>query len=175
LDKNIVYFYTASIYKWIPILHDDELKEIVINSLKFLVSKRAIKLYGFVIMPNHIHLIIKLIGGSPISNFQLSFMRYTAQKIKFYLHDNKLPILHDFLVHKKDRSYQFWQRNPLAKEMPSREICEQKLDYIHNNPVQGRWLLANSPQDYRYSSVRFYELEEKGEYPFLTHYMEVYE
>jgi putative transposase len=63
------------------------------------------------------------------------------------------------------------ERNPLAVEMYSRKVIEQKLDYIHNNPVQGKWMLANSPIDYHFSSASFYELGDK-KYSFLTHYME---
>jgi putative transposase len=79
--------------------------------------------------------------------------------------------LEDFLVEKKDRKIQIWQRNPLAVEMYSRKVIEQKLDYIHNNPVQGKWMLVNSPIDYYFSSASFYEMGDK-KYSFLTHYME---
>ena len=100
-----------------------------------------------------------------IKNVQLSFMRFTAQKIKFYLQDNSPEKLDEFLVNKKDRRYQIWQRNALATELYSRKIIEQKLDYIHNNPVQGKWMLAESPPHYRWSSFNFYE-GEQDEYDF---------
>ena len=75
---------------------------------------------------------------------------------------------------RKDRKYQVWQRNPLSVDLFSREVIEQKLDYIHNNPVQGKWMLSTDPTGYKYSSVRFYE-EDSQEFTFLSHYMEYFE
>ncbi len=57
--------------------------------------------------------------------------------------------------------------------LTSREMIEQKLDYVHNNPAQGSWVLANDPLDYKYSSARFYEGDE-SEFDFLTRYMEYF-
>ena len=102
-------------------------------------------------------------------------MRFTAQKLKFLLEDRQPELLAKFLVNKTDRQYQIWQRNPLAVEIYSREMLEEKLDYIHNNPVQGKWMLGDSPQDYKYSSYRFYEMDEVTVFPFLSHYMEEFE
>ncbi|MBX9853783.1 MAG: hypothetical protein K2X86_18720 [Cytophagaceae bacterium] len=54
--------------------------------------------------------------------------------------------------------------------MNSREKVEQKLDYIHLNPLGERWNLARHPEDYYWSSARFYETEH-DDFGFLTHYM----
>jgi hypothetical protein len=56
----------------------------------------------------------------------------------------------------RDRKYQFWERNPKTKLLDSREVVEQKLDYIHNNPVQGKWMLTSDPCEYKFSSAKFY-------------------
>jgi putative transposase len=169
MEKGKIYFFTATILDWIPILHDDVIKDIVINSLKFLVDKKALKLYAFVIMPNHIHLMIQPLENPEYNNVQLSFMRFTAQKIKLVLQDNKPQLLKKFMVNKQDRKFQIWQRNPLAIELYTSKVLEQKLNYIHNNPVQKKWMLSETAMDYKYSSIRFYELEDLH-WPFLTHY-----
>ena len=111
-------------------------------------------------MPNHIHLLCTPLENKKHQNVQLNFMRFTAQKLLFQLQDFGYSHVDDFLVDSKDRKYQIWQRNPLAVEMHSRKVIEQKLDYIHNNPVQGKWMLAKSPLDYEYSSAQFYESED---------------
>ncbi len=54
---NKIYFWTATIHKWIPLLDETINKQIIIDSLKYLSDKELITVYGFVIMPNHIHLI----------------------------------------------------------------------------------------------------------------------
>ena len=171
MKTDIMYFYTASIYRWIPILSNNDLKEIIMGSLKFLIKNKAMKLYAYVIMPNHIHLILKPLKNPLIQNLQLSFMRYTAQQILFYLHKHDPDQLNKLMVNKKDRKYHVWQRNPLAIDLYSREVIEQKLDYIHYNPVSKKWKLSDSYMDYKYSSARIYE-EDEERIHFLTHYLE---
>ena len=75
------------------------------------------------------------------------------------------------ISNKKDRKYQFWKRDPLAISITSKKALLQKLDYIHNNPVQEKWKLADLPENYRWSSAAFY-LTGKDEFGFLTHYDE---
>ncbi len=61
MELNKIYFFTATIHKWIPLLKEDSFKDIIISSLKFLKTKGLIRVYGFVIMPNHIHMIWELL------------------------------------------------------------------------------------------------------------------
>jgi len=75
-------FYTATIYKWQRLLADDKHKDIIIDSLKFLVAEKRIELNAFVIMSNHIHLIWQPMFGLSPSDIQASFMKYTAQQLK---------------------------------------------------------------------------------------------
>jgi REP element-mobilizing transposase RayT len=82
METGKIYFITAIIFKWIQILHNDDLNEIILSSLKHLVAEGAINLYAYVIMPNHIHLILKPLNDSDFKNIQLSLKRFTAQKIK---------------------------------------------------------------------------------------------
>lgn len=119
-------------------------------------------------MPSHIHVIWMPLKTTPTTNHQLSFMKFTVQKIKFWLLDTDSIILNDLLVEKKDRQYQIWQRNPLAIELYTPSVLEQKLDCIHNNPCQGKWMLANDPMLYPYSSAAFYESGDTT-FEFLTH------
>ncbi len=163
-------FYTATIYQWKPLLKPDKYKYIIINSLKYLVDKQQAYIYAFVIMPNHIHLLWKITPPYILKDVQRNFMKFTGQMIKFDLIKNHPKVLEHFQVNLTDRKYQFWQRNSLNKYLSSRKIIEQKLDYIHNNPVKGKWLLAEDPLAYHFSSLRFYE-ENKDEFGFLTHYM----
>jgi len=164
-------FYTATILEWKNLLRPDKYKQIVINSLRFLSKERRVRIYGFVIMPNHLHLLWRIERPWRLAMVQRDFMKYTGQMIKFDLEQNHPRVLEQFYVGAKDRTYQFWERNSLTKYLSSREIVEQKLDYIHNNPVQGKWMLSQDPLNYQYSSARFYENEDK-EFEFLTHYME---
>jgi len=125
-------------------------------------------------VPNHIHLLWRILPSWKLQEVQRDFMKFTGQKIKYDLIQNHPHVLERFYVGLKDRQYQFWERNSLSKFLTSREIVEQKLDYIHNNPVQGKWMLADCAFNYHFSSIRFYESDET-QFDFLSHYMESFE
>ena len=74
-----------------------------------------------------------------------------------------------FKVDAKDRRYEIWERNPLSTDLYNHKAFLQKLEYIHRNPMEERWSLAGTVEEYKYSSARFYETG-KDEWEFLTHY-----
>ena len=100
----------------------------------------------------------------------MSFLRYTAQKMKLRLLDTKPQELEKYKVKASDRNYQVWERNPLSIELWSRPVFIKKLIYIHNNPVKYPWNLCEFPADYKYSSASFYE-NGKDDYKFIAHYL----
>lgn len=89
--------------------------------------------------------------------------------MKFRLADSANPMLNEFLVNSTDRKYQFWKRSSLSVDLWSDEVFMQKLVYIHNNPVQEKWKLAEHPEDYKYSSARFY-VDGSDEFNLVTHF-----
>jgi len=159
-DINFDYhpqFFTATILEWKHLLKEDEYKDIIIKSLQFLTNEKSVVVYAFVIMPNHIHLIWQVQDGFKRDKIQLRFLRFTAQQMKFKLLATDRTRLEQFKVNAKDREYQFWERNALSVDLWSEAVFMQKLEYIHNNPLQDKWHLAEFPEDYRYSSAKFYE------------------
>ena len=162
-------FFTATILEWKKLLAYDKHKDIIMESLKFLVTNRRIILNGFVIMPNHIHLIWQMCEGINPSHVQRDFLKYTAQQIKFDLQQNNPALLEEFRVNVKDRNYQIWEHRPLSVPLWSAHVFQQKLDYIHQNPTQEKWNLSDIPENYYYSSARFYYLN-IDDWEFLTHY-----
>ena len=102
---------------------------------------------------------------------QRDFLKFTAQQIKQDLEVNHPAILPHFEVNLKDRKYQFWERNPLSVDLYSRKVVYQKLVYMHNNPLQDKWQLVERPEDYWFSSYRFYDVG-VDDFGFLTHYLE---
>jgi REP element-mobilizing transposase RayT len=162
-------FFTATILKWNNLLIQNEYKEIILQSLRFLVNNNRIFIYGLVIMPNHIHLIWQMKDGINPSDVKRDFLKFTSQQIKFDLQKHHPQLLELFKVNLKDRTYQIWENRPLSIPLWSDHVLEQKLDYIHRNPVKGKWNLADLPENYHYSSARFYLLNE-DHFDFLTHY-----
>lgn len=147
-------FFTATILEWKTLLQEDKYKEEIIKSLQFLVQQKRIRLYAFVIMNNHIHLIWQPLPGQTLQTIQHSFLKHTAQEIKLHLQQANINLLEQFKVNAKDRTYQFWERNSLSVELRSSKVFNQKLEYIHNNPIKAG--LCTNVEDYHYSSAKFY-------------------
>jgi len=161
-------YFTASIRNWLPLMATDKYKNIITESLQFMVQNKRIELNAFVVMDNLIHLIWQPLPGHTLASIQLSFTKFTAQQIKFALAIDNPALLEQCKVNKSDREYQIWKRKPLSIELSSEKVFLQKLEYIHNNPVKAGICLY--PEDYHFSSALFYE---KGidHFKMLTHYM----
>ena len=82
-------------------------------------------------------------------------------------------VLEKFKVAAKDRKYQFWERNPLSIQLFNKEVLEQKLNYIHNNPYHEKWNILNELGKYNYSSEEYYK-NETNDFGFLSHDSELF-
>jgi len=157
MDYNYPYFYTDTICDFAHLLNDDNLKMIIINSLKFLVNQKLIEVYGYVIMPNHIHLIWNMLKLNGKEAPAASFTKFTAHEFRRYLLVNNPSLINQYRSQKNDRIFQFWKRDPLAIPLSKEDTLIQKLDYIHDNPTREKWNLCTRPEDYKWSSANFYE------------------
>src|SRR5688500_1466557 len=148
-------FFTASIKGWYKLLEHDKYKDVIVNSLRFLVEDKRIKRYAFVIMSDHLHLIWQMQPLIHPQHVQRDFLKYTAQQIKHDLQKNHPELLSHFESDANDRTYQFWKRRALSIELRTNKVYRQKLDYIHLNPVKAGF--CKLPEEYKYSSALFYE------------------
>lgn len=171
MDLGEIYFWTSTVKDWKKLLIQDTYKQWIIDSLKYLVEKNKITVYGFVIMPNHIHLVWKLNELNGKESPHASFNKFTAHKIVAHLKNNHQSVLSLFKVDEQERQYRVWQRDPLAILMDSKSKIEQKITYIHNNPLNERWNLAKYPEKYYWSSAKFYH-NGNDDFGLLTHYMD---
>ncbi|NJN43037.1 MAG: transposase [Flammeovirgaceae bacterium] len=164
--KQFAQFITVTCLDWKPLLKDDNHKKVIIDSLRFLTREGRATIYAFVLMSNHFHLIWQIMGNHKREDVQRDFLKFTGQQILKLLRNAKSDQLDELLVQTRDRKYQVWERDSLGIELRSSAITRQKLDYIHNNPVKAG--LCQYPEDYKYSSARFYLLNELN-WEFLKH------
>ena len=160
-------FCTATIQNWKQLLKEDEYKGIIIECLKFLVKEQRIKLNAFVLMSNHVHIIWQPLQEYTLTQIQSSFMTQTAKVIKKKLALENPEVLEQLRVNKYDRTYQIWKREPLSVELFTEKAFLQKLEYIHENPVNAG--LVNLAEEYKYSSAKFYN-DGTDEFNMITHY-----
>lgn len=168
---NEVYFWTSTIYQWKHLLKQNKYKQKIIDCLRYLSEKGKVKVYGFVIMPNHIHLLWEMIDVNGKELPHASFQKYTAHAIQADLRTNHPEMLTRFKVDEPQRSFRIWQRDPLAIHIQGEKMAVQKLEYIHFNPLQSHWNLCRDPEEYYYSSASFYE-KGQSDFDFLTDFRE---
>jgi REP element-mobilizing transposase RayT len=155
------YFLTCTTVNWTPIFSKPELAQIIFNSLSFLQEHQRLSVHGYVLMENHLHLIA---SSANLSKEIGKFKSFTARSIIDHLkqtnNQHYLTQLRLFkLVHKIDQDYQLWQEGSHPQAILSEEVLQQKLEYIHNNPVKRGYV--DDPAHWRYSSYRNY-LNQEG-------------
>ncbi len=171
MEYGALYFYTSTIHQWRPLISQYDFYESITDSLSFLHKRAVIRVYGFVIMPNHIHIIWQLIKRNGRESPAASLMKFTAHCFEQHLLKTNPDDLANYKVDWRCRKYNFWQPEPDWFLLFTQKTTLQKLNYIHNNPLHMKWRLANDPIAYKYSSARFYETG-INEFDFLYHYFD---
>ena len=165
-DEHHLYFVTCTIAGWKPIFADPVYADIVLQSLAWLRRQGHIQLFAFVVMPTHLHAIIKPLTGTADQLVQ-RFASYTAHEIlKQLRRDHKAGFLAFFrqaAQQDHDREHRIWEE-ALAKNVYSEAFLFQKMEYTHNNPVDKDWRLVTDRADYPYSSACFYD---RGQEPVI--------
>jgi REP element-mobilizing transposase RayT len=159
-----LYFVTTTAVGHLHIFQRDLIKRIVVEGLYHIRTADKNKLYSFVIMPNHVHFIIQCRVEGPLKDVLRDFKANTTNLIVRQLtaegDHNMLTILAGVVERKDKQEYQVWDAGYLAKEVFTPEFLRQKIKYIHHNPLQDHWQLAKTPEEYVWSSARFYYLDE---------------
>ncbi|MGB3208022.1 MAG: hypothetical protein WBB28_23820 [Crinalium sp.] len=150
------HFITCTVVNWIPLFSKIELAQIIFDSLSFLQRKERLRLYGYVLMENHLHLIA---SATNLSREIGNFKSFTARSIIDWLKEKQQKHILDQLKfyklqHKVDQEYQVWQEGFHPQAILNEQMFQQKLDYIHNNPLKRGYV--DDPAHWRYSSYRNY-------------------
>jgi REP element-mobilizing transposase RayT len=153
----------------VTLLQNNYHKQIIIEGLSNRVNKKKVTVFGFVLMPNYMHLIWQLHDNIIKEHFQRDFLKFTARSILQFMRMHEDPLLESLKVSTPDRQYQVWERNSLSIDIYSEKILLQKLNYIHNNPVHPKWRLSDFSENYKYSSASFYETG-ISEFDWLSHF-----
>lgn len=159
-EKEGLYFLTFQIVGWVDIFTRKIYKDIVIKSFKYCQEHKGLKLFAYVIMSNHIHLMVQS-EAADLSGFIRDFKNYTSRKFLEIINTEEesrskwMKIVFQFHgKYKPKQTNQFWTHNNHAELIYSQKFIEQKLEYIHNNPVKAG--IVAKPEDYIYSSAGNY-------------------
>lgn len=151
-DQQGTYFITCTINQWVDVFTRKEYIEILIQSLKYCQKEKGLEIFSWVVMTNHIHLIISTHKDN-LSDIIRDFKKFTASKIVQAIKDNPAESRKNWLLWllKKEDGILFWQEGYHAEEITSVEFFNTKQDYIHQNPVKAG-LVEKEEEEYLYSS-----------------------
>ena len=164
--KNIsgLYFVTITVRHWIDIFTRRNYNDIIVESLNYCSKEKGLEIYAWVIMTNHIHLIIKAKDGFLLPDILRDLKKFTSKQIIKAIEDNpqesrKEWLLRGFRMNNQRGHYQFWQVGSHPIELWSAAVIDEKLNYLHQNPVKSGFVFR--AEDYMYSSAADYA-GEKG-------------
>jgi REP element-mobilizing transposase RayT len=159
-DQEKLYFVTFSVVQWIDVFTKPEYRDILLESLKYCQNKKGLEVYAWCIMSNHVHFILGSLGQERLEDIIRDFKKYTSVHIVKSIEQSPNESRRDWLLwmfrklaekSNKHAKYCFWQNEYHPIELSTYEMMQQKLDYIHNNPVKSGWV--TEPQHYLYSSA----------------------
>jgi len=173
------YYITFTCFQWISLFEITGLYDFIYNWFQKL-ALRKVYLSCFVIMPNHIHLLVYTKNSrdaiNTIIGTEKRFMAYEIVKRLKKLNDIDLLKKMEASVSAKEKErkkkHQVFEPSFDIKEIYTEKFIRQKLNYIHKNPVSGKWKLVEHYLDYPHSSARFYDLGEQSNCR-IYHYEEV--
>ena len=156
LEPDKPHFLTCTVVEWLPVFTRPDAVQILLDSWMYQREHDGLKLFGYVILENHLHFVAQ---APRLDKCLSSFKSYTAARLIKLLAAHRVERLLTRLrlaklAHKHDREYQFWQEGSHAEMVFSEAVMREKLDYIHRNPVKRGYV--DLPEHWRYSSARSY-------------------
>ena len=161
-EKSGAYFVSFATVYWIDVFTRDLYFTCITESLDYCRKNKGMELYGYCIMPSHIHLIFRSSLEDP-SGLIRDLKGYTSRKLIKIIDDNEQESRKEWMLWMFERAgkknsnvkfRQFWQQHNQPIEIWSYKVFEQKLNYIHNNPVMSGFVM--NPVDWKFSSARNY-------------------
>jgi REP element-mobilizing transposase RayT len=166
LKQESAHFLTFQVVNWVDLFSRKRYRDILVGSLNYCISKKGLIVYSYVIMSNHVHLLIQAEDGS-LSALVRDIKKYSSGRILSSI-QNDSESRKDWLLklfseaagkHVRNEHFQVWTHENHAEEIYSNKFTWQKVNYIHENPVRAG--IVRNAEDYLYSSAVNYS-GEKG-------------
>jgi putative transposase len=167
LDQKGLNYLTCTIVGWVDVFTRATYRDIIIESLSYCQRAKGLRIFAYVLMSNHLHMIVKAEGTQQLSAILRDFKKFTSRQILEAIEkgseSRKEWLLHVFSYYARlntnNRYYQMWIQDNHPIELVSPKVIWQKVEYIHNNPVRAKWV--ENPEDYLYSSARSYAFDNR--------------
>jgi REP element-mobilizing transposase RayT len=168
-NQNSLHFITPTVVGWIDVFTRKKYKDIIVDSLNYSIQHKGLLVHSYVIMSNHLHLIVSAREGLALSDLIRDFKSYTASVIIKEIIQNPKESRQVWMsklmkyygkYESRNTKFQFWKKDNHPVELFSPKWIKARFDYIHYNPVQAG--LVELPEHYVYSSAKYYVKNEEG-------------
>lgn len=160
-DQQEIYFVTFTVHQWVDVFTRRAYADLLLDNLRYCQQHKGLKIYAWVIMSNHCHLIISA-KGHKLSDVIRDFKKHTSKKIFEAIEQNELETRKRWLLWllKKEDHIWFWEEGYHGVEISTREIFDAKVNYIHLNPVRAG--IIEKEEEYSLSSCADFYGVRKG-------------
>lgn len=161
-DQDRPYYLTFQVVGWADIFSRKVYRDIILDSLKYCRESKGLNLFAYVIMTNHMHVIMQSRVGN-LSGLVRDFKKFTSKAILNEVNENKQESRREWLemvfryhakYNKRAKEMQLWTHQNHAVELSTNDMIDSRVEYIHENPVRAGWV--EKAEDYLYSSARNY-------------------
>jgi len=155
-----VYFVSFAVQGWVDVFTRNEYKNILVENLKYCQNQKGLEMFVWCIMTNHIHLVIRTKDGYRLSDILRDFKKFTSKAVLKAIAENNHESRKDWLLNqfKTPEGFRFWRADNKPIELWSNAVIDQKINYLHQNPVEEG--LVFKAEDYVYSSAVDYAGEQ---------------
>ncbi|WPP49060.1 REP-associated tyrosine transposase [Catalinimonas niigatensis] len=161
-DKEGLYFVTFTIVGWADVFTRQIYRDCILDSFRYCIQHKGLNVHAYVIMSNHLHAILSAKEGEDLPSIIRDLKKFTSKAIVKAIQsgpESRRAWLLDIFRQEAQRTqrgqdYIVWQEGYHAKQLITNPFLNQKLSYIHNNPVKAGWV--SKAEDYVYSSARNY-------------------
>lgn len=160
-DQFGMYFITCTVHQWVDVFTRKDYIDILLDSLRYCQQNKGLKIYAWVVMTNHIHLIVSS-DKEELSDILRDFKKHTAKKIYHAIETNPRESRKRWMTWllKKDDAIWFWEEGYHGEEITDKAFLDSKVNYIHMNPVRAN--IVEKEEEYLYSSCGDFYGTRKG-------------
>jgi len=170
-DQQKLYFVTFTVVHWIDFFIRNEYRNLFVDSVRYCQENKGLEVYAWCLMPSHVHLIIGGDGTHDLVGIIRDLKSFTSRNIRKLLEDRGAigesrrewmywMFQRAGIKNSNNNDFQFWQQHNHPIVLDNNELLEQKMNYIHQNPVQAGFV--DRPETWLYSSASDYMNERKG-------------
>ncbi len=150
------YFVTFAVNGWVDVFTRNQYKDILVENLAYCCQNKGLEIFAWCIMTNHVHFLARATGQNSLSDILRDFKKLTSKAVIKAVQENDRESRKEWLLQQfaTEQGYRFWRSDNKPIEVWSNKVIQEKLNYIHCNPVEEG--LVFRPEDYVYSSAVSY-------------------